>query len=195
MGPNPNANWKITLAQLILIPIVIAVIVMVVIDIRRTENATKVAEAKVQIAVAVKKDAEHKRETAPPPEPITVYAPPCAAGSSEHACADRVWGKRPINGTVYKVTWYAKGPYTMKDKEHPDAAEHYVPDYTLVEFYNEGDEEIPNEEFCGNLLSRFTPGQKFKRIIEESDLSEYNGCYTIEPTVLTFGGKDHAPSK
>jgi hypothetical protein len=192
-------DWK-RLAQIGLIPVAIVVVLWVVADGRKAYNSDKVAEAKAQIAADVKKDAEHKQEVAkapvPPSEPKEVYDPPCAAGSTPHGCNDRVWGKRLLEGTVWKVTFYGKGPkpYKMKDKYDASLPEHYVPDYTTVEFYNEGDEEIPSEEFCGNLLDKFAPGQKVKRILLESDLADYNGCYTIYPVIMTFGGKDHVPA-
>jgi|SRR5271157_1375460 len=195
--PGRSNNVWVTLAQLLLIPVVIAVTICVAIDINHANDATKVAAAKVQIAEAQKKDADHKQEVAKAPqEPKAVYDPPCAAGSTPRSCNDRIWGKRLVEGTVWKVTFYGKGPmpYRMKDKYDNDAPEHYVPDYTTVEFYNEGDEQVPSEEFCGNLLDKFSPGQKVKRIIKESDLGDYNGCYMIEPITMTFGGKTYPPS-
>lgn len=188
MFPAARNNVWLTMAQLILIPCVLAVAVMVVLDIRHASQTEKIAEAKIQIKQDQNRDAEHKKavEALTPPKKYYAYEPPCAAGSGPHGCNDRVYGKRLKDGQVWKVTFWGKEASSDKG--------HWVPDYTRVEFYNDGDEEIQPEDFCGNMLERFTPGQRVKMILKESDLSEYNGCYTIEVVSITFGGKNYAPT-
>jgi hypothetical protein len=180
-------DWK-RIAQIGLIPVAGVVLLWVAADINKSSNAEKVAEAKAQIAIDRKKETEQKKQVAEltPPKKYYAYDPPCAAGSTPHACGDRIWGKRLKDAKVWKVTWYGKSASSDKG--------HWVPDYTRVEFYNEGDEQVQPEDFCGNLLDRFAPGQRVRRIIKESDQSEYNGCYTIEVTQYTFGGKTYAPT-
>jgi hypothetical protein len=110
-----------------------------------------------------------------------VYDPPCVR-DGKPGCSDKITGKRLIEGLVGTVTYNSDEKTVDKD--------HLQPDYTEIKFYAEYDDQQPpdNEKFCGNMLHRFTPGQKIKFVINESKQADYNGCYTIEPILLTFGG-------
>lgn len=136
----------------------------------------------------------------PPPAPKKaeikpVYAPPCGPGSDEHGCNDVVYGKRLLEGTVDTVRYYGDEPIVSncgdagceEDKEH-----HLLPDYTevvLIPPDNGEDQQEITEKFCGNQLDKLNPGQHVKRVIKESSLSDYNGCYTVYVAEITFGGK------
>ena len=113
------------------------------------------------------------------PESAPVYDPPCF----KPGCSDQIYSKRLVEGEIYTATFNSDKRLTDDD--------HLQPDYTSVEFLGLGDdEERPNpEKFCGNVLDHFTPGKKFRMVINESKQADYNNCYTIDPTVqLTFGG-------
>ena len=118
-------------------------------------------------------------------EPVTpqrhdnTYEPPCF----KPGCSDKITGKRMVEGEVYTTEF-------IDDKTN-DAGDHLQPDYTNVSFLAlHDDEERPDDErFCGNVLDKFTPGQRVRMVINESKQAEYNGCYTIEAVQLTFGGE------
>jgi hypothetical protein len=117
-----------------------------------------------------------------------VYNPPCKKDGLL-GCSDQIYGKRLVDGIVDTVT------FNTDEKQTQD--NHLQPDYTEVKFLSEHtDEEPPNsEKFCGNVLNRFTPGRRFKMVINESKQADYNGCYTIDVVVLTFGGSPYARRK
>ena len=110
------------------------------------------------------------------------YDPPCGPKSDAHACTDQIYSKRLVEGEIYTATFNG-------DEKRVDD-DHLQPDYTEVQFLSliDDQEAPPNEKFCGNVLDKFTPGKKFKMVINESKQSDYNGCYVIEVVEFTFGG-------
>lgn len=126
---------------------------------------------------------------AKPPAPVTpVYVPPCAK-DARSGCGDRVYGKRLLEGIVDTVTFHSSESALSTGND-----QHLQPDFTEVTLAPADDQaQELTEKFCGNVLDQFNPGQSVKRIIKESVLSDYNGCYIIRPVEITFGGK-HANS-
>lgn len=128
-----------------------------------------------------------KRATVKP-----VYDPPCAAGSDEHACNDRIYGKRLLEGTIDTVKF--NGDELTVTGNEDSADRHLQPDYTEVTLVAVADDqEAESIKVCGNQLEHFNPGQQVKRVIKESTLADYDGCYTLYMNVLTFGGRNVAP--
>ena len=130
------------------------------------------------------------------PQTAAVYDPPCApsvtflprgtvpAGKAV-GCNDQIYSKRLVEGEIYTATF--NGDEKLVDDDH------LKPDYTEVQFLALQDdmEAPPNEKFCGNVLDKFTPGKKFRMVINESKQSDYNGCYVIEVVEFTFGGSPY----
>jgi hypothetical protein len=132
----------------------------------------------------------HAGSTSKPATPTaeTTYNPPCGPKSDAHSCADQIYAKRLLEGEIGVVTFHSD------EKTVVDG--HLQPDYTEVQFYAlHEDEEVPNEKFCGNVLGKFTPGKKFKMVINESKQSDYNGCYVIDVVTFTFDGDPYYQHK
>lgn len=128
--------------------------------------------------------------TAPIVKPV--YDPPCAAGSDAHGCNDRIYGKRLLEGTIDTVKFYGDEPTLTGSADSVDR--HLQPDYTEVTFLAPSDDQQAETiNVCGNQLEHFNPGQHVKRIIKESTLADYDGCYTLYMNFLTFGGKNVQP--
>lgn len=122
---------------------------------------------------------------AKPPAEL-VYDPPCGPNSSEHVCTEKIYKKHQVEGEIYTVTL----ANAVSDSSNAERW-HQVPDYTSVEYdpCNGGDCKNETVNFCGNLLDHFNPGKKLNMILKDSNLSDYDECYTIVPTDLTYGGK------
>jgi hypothetical protein len=115
------------------------------------------------------------------------YNPPCKKDGLP-GCTDQIYSKRLVEGEIFTAT------FNSDEKQESDG--HLQPDYTEVAFLSLDDSERPNnEKFCGNVLDHFTPGRKFKMVINESKQSDYNGCYVIDVVQITFGGDYYRPAR
>ena len=127
------------------------------------------------------------REVAPENQPKKilaqpVYDPPCGPKSDAHFCADRVYSKSQIKGSIDTVTFNGDAPIVEDD--------HLRPDYTEVSYLPPWDDaEEQTEKFCGNVMDLFTPGKNLNMVLQETKQSDYNGCHTISVIDYTFGGK------
>jgi hypothetical protein len=121
---------------------------------------------------------------APAPKAALVYDPPCGPGSNAHACTEQITKKSRVSGRIHTVTFHGGGSADSNE-------DHIVPDYTAVEYDPcDGDDcDYETVEFCGNLLDSFEPGKMLNMVLKDSNLTEYNGCYTIQVVTLTDGGK------
>jgi len=118
----------------------------------------------------------------PPPKPILVYDPPRV---------EKPYKKSVASGTIDTVEYDGNDPQAMTNGDDDSVGDHYQPDGTTVSYSNPDDEEETTTRFCGNVLNSFTPGKHLKMVLTDSNISDYNGCYTL-PDVdapLTFGGK------
>jgi hypothetical protein len=107
------------------------------------------------------------------------YNPPCVKDGLS-GCTDKVYGKRLLTGVIDTVTF--------NSDERQEADGHLQPDYTEITFVTSDQEDTRKEKFCGNVLDLYTPGRKLKMVLNESKQADYNGCYTTDVVVLTFGG-------
>lgn len=114
-----------------------------------------------------------------------VYNPPCFK-DGKPGCTDQIYAKRLVEGEIFTATFNSDEKTVTND--------HLQPDFTEVKFLALLDDQVApdNEKFCGNVLNRFTPGKKFRMVINESKQSDYNGCYLIDVITFTFGGDPYA---
>lgn len=122
----------------------------------------------------------------PPPEPKAdvqfPYNPPCSLDVPLRVCGDTIYGKFLVEGIVESVEFHDDDLYTKNGHLQPD-------DTSVTVHTNHGGKT--KVRFCGNLLSRLTPGGSIEMVVNDSEQSDYNGCYTIEPLVYTFKGEHY----
>jgi hypothetical protein len=122
-----------------------------------------------------------------PVEPSIRYDPPRD---------NRTYRKYLIQGMIDAVTFFGDTPSTGSENKDKNLYKRYVPDYTTVQYWPSWDNAtLQKNYFCGNELSRFTPGEKIKMVLQDSKLSDYNECYALDDAPITFGGKLDPPNK
>jgi len=122
----------------------------------------------------------------PPPKPVLVYDPPRV---------EKPYKKSVISGTIDTVEFDGNDPQAMTNGDDECEGDHYQPDGTTVSYSNPDDEEETTTRFCGNVMNSFTPGKHLKMVLTDSNVSDYNGCYSLPDmdaplyNPFTFGGK------
>jgi hypothetical protein len=156
--------------------LLVVAVIAGVIHFMSSSNDTKAAKPAQQFGLQTQPPPVAK----PEPEKVYTYAPPVP--EIPHA-------KKIVEGVVWTVKWNGNDPAIGVDKEKT----HYQPDNTEVETYEPGTDDKPEYTyFCGDALARFTPGKRIRMILEDTNVSDYNSCYTLKGVGLTFGGKPQA---
>jgi hypothetical protein len=175
-----TTNTKVGLAGGLFVAIVVMLVMWALTPKPAPHQVTKMSTPTPVAAVEL--PPAPKPAPPPPPKPVLVYDPP-------HV--EKPYKKSVISGTIDTVEYDGNDPTAATNGDDTCPGDHYQPDGTTVSYSNPDDEEETTTRFCGNVMDYFTPGKHLKMVLTDSNVSDYNGCYTLPDVnaAITFGGK------